>query len=94
MKVKTNRPEFLFIVLLLVIFYFIFVIWKDIMELGSLDREKSALLKSLAKETIERRELEAQAQSLNRPGQLELMARQRLGMIKRGETPFKIIYVR
>ncbi|MEK7375745.1 MAG: septum formation initiator family protein [Candidatus Margulisiibacteriota bacterium] len=91
MRPIKRKPEFWFVALLLVMAYFIFVIWKDLRGLGALDRERLTVLKSFEREIVFRKGLEWQAQSLKRSGQLELLARQKLGMIKNGETPFKII---
>ena len=89
-----RKPEFWFVMFLLVIAYFVFVVWKDLRDLGDLDRDKTGLLNSLEKENVFRKELEEQVQSLNSHGQMELLARHRLGMIKKGETPFKIINIK
>lgn len=86
-----RKPEFLFIVLLLVISYFVFVIWKDLRDLGALEAEKKALHKNLEKETVLNRDLKDLAQSLKQNRNVELLARQKLGMVKEGETAFKII---
>ena len=89
-----RKPEFWFVVLLLLMSYFVFVIWKDLRDLGALDKDMSSFHKSLEKEYLLNKDLKDQAQSLKQSRNLELIVRQKLGMIKKGETPFKIIEVR
>lgn len=80
-----------FILFILIIIYFIFLIRQDI--IGNLDLKQQArsITVELKREKIRAKNLQDKLKALSRNGYIESLARTRLGMIKKGETPYKVI---
>lgn len=80
-----------FILFILIIIYFIFLIRQDI--IGNLDLKQQArsITVELKREKIRAKNLQDKLKALNRNSYIESLARTRLGMIKKGETPYKVI---
>jgi len=76
-----------FILFILLIIYFIFLIRQDIMDLRDLKSDQVRLKKNIVKE----KQLTKQLKTRFKLGNLEEFARTRLGMVKKGETAYKIV---
>ena len=76
---------------ILFILYFIFLIRQDIMDNQELKREQAQLTLSIQQEEELANKLAERNRALGQPGLVEELARQRLGLIKKGETPYKVI---
>ncbi len=83
--------RFGFILFILIIIYFIFLIRQDI--IGNLDLKQQArsITVELKREKARAKNLQDKLKALNRNSYIESLARTRLGMIKKGETPYKVI---
>ena len=79
------------ILLILLIVYFVFVIFRDTRTLSQLEGGNAGLVKSIEKEKAAETQLKAGERDLSKADHIELTARKKLGMIKKGETPFKVI---
>jgi len=84
--------KFGFILFTLIIIYFIFLIRQDIIDNLELKREEQGITKSLGREEKQTKELEQSLKKLNSGNYIEGLARTRLGLIKEGETAYKVIY--
>jgi len=73
------------------ILYFIFMIRQDIIDNLGLKREEQGLQKSLAQERQLAQQLRARLKNLSDRQYIEGLARTRLGLIKKGETAYKVI---
>ena len=76
---------------ILFILYFIFLIRQDIMDNQELKREQARLTRNIQQEEALANRLAERNRALGQPGLVEELARQRLGLIKKGETPYKVI---
>ncbi len=76
-----------YILFILIVIYFIFLIRQDIMDLRELRSEQVRLKKNIVKEKLLTEQLKARLKL----GNLEEFARTRLGMVKKGETAYKIV---
>ena len=79
---------FLFILFIL---YFIFLIRQDIIDNQEFKREQALISQSIRQEEAQGKKLEERNRALGRPELVEELARQRLGLIKKGETPYKVV---
>lgn len=86
-KVKLNIWTLLFVFLIL---YLIFQIREDLLRFKELNSEKEKLTKGISAEQQKNRQLLSLIKELNRPYFMEGLARERLNLIKRGETAYKI----
>ncbi|MBI5400070.1 septum formation initiator family protein [Candidatus Saganbacteria bacterium] len=71
--------------------YFIFLIRQDIINNIELKHEKQAASRNLNQEEKLAGGLQTRLKDLNGENYVEQLARTRLGMIKKGETAYKII---
>ena len=79
---------FLFVLMIL---YFIFLIRQDIIDHLELKREKQRVIKNLQAEERLSKELRIRLKELRSNNYIEKLARTRLGLIKKGETAYKVI---
>lgn len=75
----------------LIILYFIFLIRQDIIDHLELKREKQGVIKNLQAEERLAKELRIRLKELKSDNYIEKLARTRLGLIKKGETAYKVI---
>jgi cell division protein FtsB len=75
----------------LIITYFIFVIRQDIIGNLELKREEQRAIKNIQQEEKLAQELEKKLKHLKNEEYIEKLARTRLGLIKKGETAYKVI---
>ena len=76
---------------ILFILYFIFLIRQDIIDNRELKREQARIMRSIEQEEELANRLAERNRALGQPGLVEELARQKLGLIKKGETPYKVI---
>jgi cell division protein FtsB len=79
------------ILFILAIIYFIFLIRQDIMDNLGLKREIVGISKELREQKKLANDLNHKLKALNTNSYIEELARTKLGMIKKGETPYKVI---
>ncbi|MFA5097045.1 MAG: septum formation initiator family protein [Candidatus Margulisiibacteriota bacterium] len=91
MKWKKRKPELFFVLLLVLISYFVFVLLRDTRTLSGLERENLLIEKNLDKEKALSKQLRQKAQELSSSACIELAARKKLGLVKKGETPYRVI---
>ena len=80
-----------FLLFSLIVIYFIFLIRQDIIDNLELKREEQRIRKNLELEEGLSGELENRLKKLKSNNYIEELARTRLGMIKKGETAYKVI---
>ena len=80
-----------FIIFVLIIIYFIFLIRQDIIDNLELTRERQSVSKNVKQEETAAQELKTRWGNLHKNDYLERLARTRLGLVKKGETAYKVI---
>ncbi|MBN3032797.1 MAG: septum formation initiator family protein [Candidatus Saganbacteria bacterium] len=75
----------------LMVVYFIFLIRQDIIDNLELKKERAALVKKLENDKAATLALNDRLARLRGDELIEELARTRLGMIKRGETAYKVV---
>ena len=80
-----------YLLFILMALYFIFIIRQDIIDNLELKREAQRLVKGISREENHNAELKAELIKLKDKSYIEELARTRLGMIKKGETAYKVI---
>ena len=80
-----------YILFVLIIIYFIFLIRQDIIGNLELKREGQRVVKSIEWEEKLAKGLRSRLKQLETSGYIEELARTRLGLIKKGETAYKVI---
>lgn len=83
--------RFGFIIFILIIIYFIFLIRQDIIDNLDLGREQQQVAGNIRQEEVLAGELKQRMKNLKRDGYIERLARTRLGLIKFGETAYKVV---
>jgi cell division protein FtsB len=58
---------------------------------SSLDKEKAAIIKSLDAEKAKQAALKNELRVLNRDSHIEMLAREKLGVVQKGEKAYKVI---
>jgi cell division protein FtsB len=79
------------IVFVLALIYFVFLIRSDLIRNSRLNGEKAAIIKNLGAEDAKGLELKTKLRMLNRSSYVEMLAREELGVVRRGEDPYKVI---
>ena len=69
---------------------FILAIRNDLVQNSALNDEKEAMKKSLREETSRQAVLKNKLRIMNKNSYVELVAREKLGLIQRGEDPYKV----
>ena len=72
-------------------FYLLFLIREDIAKYISLKSEQERLDRNIAAEEFLNKELKLENKLLDRVEYIEGLARQKLGLIKHGEEPYKAV---
>jgi cell division protein FtsB len=85
------KERFGLIVFILALAYFVFLIRSDLIRNSRLNDEKAAATKNLGAEDARRSDLKNKLRMLNRSSYVEMLAREELGVVKRGEDPYKVI---
>ncbi len=85
------KERFWLIVFFLALVYFVFLIRSDLVRKGALDAEKGAIMIDLADETARQAGLRNELKLLNKSSYVEILAREKLGFVRRGEDPYKVI---
>lgn len=80
-----------YIALFLGIAYFLLLIRSDIIQGRKLEGEKKAILKETETESKKQADLKDKMIKLKKNGYIEQLAREKLGYIERGESPYKVI---
>jgi cell division protein FtsB len=75
------------------ILYFLFLIRGDVIQNSKLSSDKKALAGNLALELTLKESLKTRYNSLNSGGYVEQVARDKLEMVKDGETAYKVIFM-
>lgn len=69
---------------------FALAIRNDLVQNSDLNNEKEAMKKSLREETSRQAILRNKLKIMNKNSYIELVAREKLGLIQRGEDPYKV----
>jgi cell division protein FtsB len=85
------KERFWHIVFLLALAYFAFLIRRDLIQHSRLIDEKRAIVKSLGAENAKQADLKSKLRMLNKNTYIEMLAREELGVVRRGEDPYKVI---
>lgn len=78
-------------VLLFFLFYFFVLIWLDVRKFGSLTAVKEKLDYNLNLQQQEKQMLAQKIKNLDNSDNIDMIARRKLGLVKKGETAFKIV---
>lgn len=79
------------IILLLVAAYFIMLLRADWVVFSFLAQKKSKLEVDIASATGKKEKLKKEISALDDPQYIELVAREKLGLIRPGETAYKVV---
>ena len=85
------KERFWHIALILALACFILAIRNDLIQNSGLNNEKEAMKKSLREETSRQAVLKNKLKIMNKDPYIELVAREKLGLVQRGEEPYKVI---
>jgi cell division protein FtsB len=77
--------------LFLLVLYFVFLIRSDWSVLSELGAQRAWLEDEIARRTEERTRLRREITLLDSPAYIELLAREKLGLVKPGETAYKVV---
>lgn len=75
-----------------IVLFFIIVLHQDMTRLNSLSRQNAKIKNAILFETKSQKLLARKIKELTENDMIELVARQKLGLIKYGETAYKIVY--
>lgn len=84
------REKFWHIAFLLAVAYFLLLIRSDIIQNRGLDDERS-LSRHIELERAKQEDLKVKMRSLGKSSYIEELAREKLGLVDRGETAYKVI---
>lgn len=79
------------IVFLLAFVYFVVLIRNDTVRNSGLKHEKESVTKNLGEEAAKGAALKNELKMLDKSSYVEKLARERLGVVRRGENPYKVI---
>jgi len=85
----TFKPSF--ILLTIVFFYLLFLIREDVAKYFLLKSEQERFIANIAAEESLNKQLKLEAKLLDSSGYIEGLAREKLGLIKSDETPYKVV---
>jgi cell division protein FtsB len=80
-----------YIVFLLAFMYFVVLIRNDMVRNSGLKHEKEAVTKNMGEEAAKRAALKSELKMLDKSSYIEKLARERLGVVRQGENPYKVI---
>jgi cell division protein FtsB len=85
------KGKFWLIVFFLAFAYFVVLIRNDLVRNSGLKDEKESVTRNLGEETAKRAGLKHELKMLNKSSYVEMLAREKLGVVQRGENPYKVI---
>lgn len=85
------KERFWHIVLILAVVYFMVLIRNDTVQNNELKDEKAMTARSLAEENAKQSALKKELRSLGKDSQIEMLAREKLGVVRQGEKAYKVI---
>ena len=85
------REKFWAIVLCLAVVYFLVLIRSDIDQNKRLDAEKRSISRNIAEQNQVSRQLKQKLANLNKGAYVGKIAREKLGLVERGESAYKVI---
>jgi len=85
------KEKFWIIVFFLALVYFVVLIRNDMVQNNILKKEKETATKSISVELSRQAELRHKLRILNKMSYVEELAREKLGVIHRGERAYKVI---
>jgi cell division protein FtsB len=74
-----------------VVLYFILLLRSDRAMMTGLEAQKAAIEREIKASSAERVSLKKEIKLLDDPNYVELLAREKLGLIKRSESAFKVV---
>lgn len=85
------KEKFGYIVFFLALVYCSVLIRSDIVQNSRLKNEKDTTIKNLAAERSKQAALKNELKMLNKDSHIEMLAREKLGVVQQGERPYKVI---
>ena len=85
------RERLWYIVFVLALVYFVVLIRNDLVRNSRLSEEKITISKNLDIERSKYGALKNRLRMLNKNSYIEMLAREKLGVVERGEDPYKVI---
>ncbi|MGB9612902.1 MAG: FtsB family cell division protein [Candidatus Margulisiibacteriota bacterium] len=79
------------ILFIFLVVYFIFLIRQDIIDNLDLRKEQERLIKKIEEEKNFAQEMKERIEDLKEGNLVEALARARLGLVKKGETAYKVV---
>lgn len=79
------------VIIAIVVLYFVFLIRQDWISSNELMLERGKLSRDIFVSEKRKAELKKEISLLNDDSYIELVARQKLGLIKKGEEPYKVV---
>jgi len=80
-----------YILFFLALAYFLLLIRSDIVQNSKLGDERSLLVKEIELEEGKQADLKNKLNALKKDSYIEQMAREKLGLVKKGESAYKVI---
>lgn len=84
------KEKFWYIVFVMALAGFALAIRNDLVQNSDLNNEKEAMKKGLREETSRQAALKNKLKIMNKNLYIELVAREKLGLVQRGEDPYKV----
>lgn len=85
------KERFWYIVFILALAYFLVLIRNDLIRNSRLNNEKEAITKNLDGEKLKQSGLKNELRMLNKNSYIEMLAREKLGVVQQGEKAYKVI---
>ena len=85
------KERFWYIVFILAIAYIFVLIRNDLVQNSRLKDEKEAVTKNLDAEKLKQAGLKSEFKMLNKNSYIEMLAREKLGIVQQGEKAYKVI---
>ncbi len=85
------RTRIWYIVFLLAVAYFVYLIRSDMVQNSRLRHDKASMTESLSEEKAKQASLKNRMDLLKSDQYVEKVAREKLGLVGQGESPFKVI---
>ena len=85
------KERFWYIAFFVALASFALAIRNDLIQSANLNDLKGKMKKSLAEEIVRQDAMKNKLKIMNKSSYIELVAREKLGLVKRGEEPYKVI---
>lgn len=85
------KGRFWLLVFILAVVYFVVLIRNDLVRNSGLKEEKEKVTGSLSLERSRQESLKNRLKMLDKASYVEMLAREKLGVVERGEHPYKVI---